>query len=261
MELGSIPTGMTCIGVHRAVVEHLLHEDGAASEKRILDIPCGNADLMWSLRSFFPRAQVRGCDLAKPPTLNEEDFAHVDASRPFQVFSEAKFDCILSVSGVMEFDNTLQFFETCHAHLNDGGRLIVTNDNVAAMRDRVLYFFLGKTRRFQMFVDTDAPTWKVIPLYNLLRILGMAGFRVHRVQYVSTGWKDWLLLPLALLVYPVQWLYIRLTRNPTPLEQKRRLYPFSSLVCPHYVVFCDKANVASTDPGIHQPDARLYATS
>jgi cyclopropane fatty-acyl-phospholipid synthase-like methyltransferase len=240
MQMSSIPTGMTCAGVHRAVVEHLLHEDGPASEKRILDIPCGNADLMWSLRSFFPRAEVRGCDLAKPPTLEDKDFAHVDASRPFQVFPERKFDCILSVSGVMEFDNTLQFFETCHAHQNDDGRLIVTNDNVAAMRDRILYLFLGKTRRFQMFVDTDASTWKVIPLYNLLRILNMAGFHVRQLQYVSAGWKDWLLLPLALMVFPVQSLYIQLTRNPTPLAQKRRMYPFKSLLCSHYMVFCDK---------------------
>ena len=240
MKMASIPTGMTCAGVHRAVIEHLLQEDGPASQKRILDIPCGNADLIWSLRRFFPDAEVRGCDLARPPTLDDEDFSQVDASRPFHVFSESKFDSILSVSGVMEFDNTLQFFETCHAHLNDDGHLIVTNDNVVAMRDRLMYLFLGKTRRFQMFVDTKAPTWKVIPLYNLLRILSMAGFQVSRLQYVSAGWKDWLLLPLALAVYPIQQLYIRLTRNPMPLAQKRRMYPFRSLLCSHYVVFCEK---------------------
>ena len=91
-----------------------------------------------------------------------------------------------------------------------------------------------------MFVDIDAPTWKVIPLYNLMRILTMAGFRVRRLQYVSAGWKDWLLLPLALLVYPLQLLYIRLTRNPMPLSQKHRMYPFRSLLCSHYVVVCDK---------------------
>ena len=240
MEMTSIPTGMTCAGVHRTVIEHLLHEDGPTSEKRILDIPCGNADLMWSLRSFFPGADVRGCDLTKPSTLHDDDFSSVDASRPFHVFPERKFDRIVSVSGVMEFDNTLQFFETCHAHLKENGHLVVTNDNVVAMRDRISYLLLGKTRRFQMFVDIEAPTWKLIPLYNLLRVLDMAGFRLRRLEYVSSGWKDWLLLPLALLVYPVQQLYIRLTRNPMSLAQKRHMYPFKSLLCSHYVVFCDK---------------------
>ncbi|MGF6528228.1 hypothetical protein ABID77_003540 [Variovorax sp. PvP013] len=244
MELTSIPTGMTCAGVHRAVIEQLLRRyDAALDDKRILDIPCGDADLVASLRRFFPRADVRGCDLVKPATLDERDFARVDASRPFRVFPERPFDCVVSVSGVMEFDNTLQFFETCHSHLGDDGVLIVTNDNVVALRDRIFYFFLGKTRRYQMFVDLDAPTWKVIPIYNLLRILAMAGFRLRELRYVSAGWRDWLLLPLALLVYPVQSLYVRLTRNPTPLAQKRRLYPFRSLLCSHYVVVCDKTTV------------------
>jgi hypothetical protein len=252
MEMASIPTGMTCAGVHRAVIEHLLREDGLGSEMRVLDIPCGNADLMSSLHRFFPRAEVRGCDLAKPTTLDDDEFSMVDASRPFRVFSERKFDRILSVSGVMEFDNTLQFFETCHAHLHDDGQFIVTNDNVVAMRDRLMYLLLGKTRRFQMFVDVDAPTWKVIPLYNLLRLLQMAGFRVRRLQYVSAGWKDWLLLPLALVVYPLQSLYIRLTRNPMSLKHKRHMYPFRSLLCSHYVVYCDKVTSARDCIGLDE---------
>ena len=51
MELSSIPTGMACAGVHRAVIEQLLRRYGAAFEdRRILDIPCGDADLVASLR-------------------------------------------------------------------------------------------------------------------------------------------------------------------------------------------------------------------
>ena len=128
----------------------------------------------------------------------------------------------------------------CAQRLRPGGLLLVSNDNCLTVRDRLSYLLLGKTRRFQMFVDTEAPTWKLIPLYNLLRVLDMAGFRLRRLEYVSSGWKDWLLLPLALMVYPVQRLYIRLTRNPMSLAQKRYMYPFKSLLCSHYVVFCDK---------------------
>lgn len=62
---------------------------------------------------FFPKSQVRGCDVEMPESLSAEDFALVNASRPFHVFEQTKFDLVLSVSGVMEFDNTLQFFEQC----------------------------------------------------------------------------------------------------------------------------------------------------
>jgi spermidine synthase len=82
----------------------------------------------------------------------------VDASRPFNVFAQTKFDLVLSVSGVMEFDNTLQFFEQCKNHLKEGGTLMVTNDNVVSLRDRLSYFWLGKVRPYQVFATQNQPT-------------------------------------------------------------------------------------------------------
>lgn len=108
MELSLVPTGMT-VGAHRIVIELLLRINGPAHSPRILDIPCGNTDLVGSLHRFLPQAEVRGCNLARPPSLDEDDFAVVDVSRPFRVFSERAFDCIVSVSGIMEFDNNHMF--------------------------------------------------------------------------------------------------------------------------------------------------------
>lgn len=206
----------------------------------MLDIPCGKGDLISSLRLFFPKAEVYGCDLEKPPVLTHTDFAFVDANRSFTVFNDRKFDYVFSVSGVMEFDNTLQFFESCYNQLQDGGQFVVTNDNVVAMRDRISYFWLGKTRQFQLFVNQNQVTWKVIPIHNMLRIIQDAGFKIRKLEYVSIKYRDWLLLPLALLVYPFQLLYINFTRNAMPLAQKRRMYPFRSLLCRHYIIVCEK---------------------
>lgn len=63
----------------------------------------------------------------------------MDASRSFNVFPPTKFDLVLSVSGVMEFDNTLQFFEQCKNHLNVGGMFLVSNDNLMSVRDRLSF--------------------------------------------------------------------------------------------------------------------------
>lgn len=239
--LDAIPTGQTCPGVNRAVVELLLEEGRHAAGRHVLDIPCGNGELVRTVRSFFPEASVRGCDLQKPEGLADADFAVVDASRPFAVFQDRPFDCILSVSGVMEFDNTLQFFESCHQHLRPGGRFIVTNDSGVTMWDRLCYLLLGKTRQFQIFVDQDQPTWKVLPLQNMIRLLRDAGFTVReKPRYVSIERRNWLMLPFALLVYPVQWLYIHLARNPMPVAEKRGMYPFRSLLCRHYILVCEK---------------------
>lgn len=239
--LDAIPTGLTCEGVHRAVVEHLLRDGGEMSAQRVLDIPCGRGDLIGTLRAFFPGIDARGCDLERPPALDHGDFAAVDASQPFDVFPGTTFDTVLSVSGVMEFDNTLQFFQSCHRHLREGGQFIVTNDNVVTMWDRLSYLFFGKTRQFQLFVNQGQGTWKVLPIHNLFRILRDAGFTIRKLDYLSIERRNWLLLPLALLIYPLQMAYIQITRNPMSLAEKRWMYPFRSLLCRHYIVVCEKA--------------------
>lgn len=102
---------------------------------------------MATLRQFLPGARVLDCDAQAPQTISPTDFGLVDASRSFHVFPPTKFDLVLSVSGVMEFDNTLQFFEQCKNHLNDGGMFLVSNDNLMSVRDRLSFFWLGKFRQ------------------------------------------------------------------------------------------------------------------
>lgn len=231
---------MTCRGVHRAIIEYMLKRDQNLANSAMLDIPCGKGELIWTLRRFFPGADLRGCDLKKPDTLTSGEFAPVDASRPFSVFPGSKFDYIFSVSGVMEFDNTLQFFESCHKHLRDDGYFVVTNDNIVAIRDRISYFCLGKVRQYHLFVTLGQGSWKVIPIHNMLRILEETGFQIREVQYVSLLPKDWLMLPLALLVYPIQFLYMNLSRSRIPWRVQRAIYPFRSLLCRHYIIACQK---------------------
>ncbi len=65
---------------------------------------------MATLRLFFPGARVLGCDVQASQRISPTDFALVDASRSLNFFPPTKFDLLLSVGGVLKFDNTLQFF-------------------------------------------------------------------------------------------------------------------------------------------------------
>lgn len=240
--LHDIPRGNTSRGVYKTIIEYLLQSGDSFDGKAMLDIPCGEGSLISSLRLFFPKAPLRGCDLRKPNILAPEDFCLVDASRPFTVFPETPFDCIFSVSGVMEFDNTLQFFTQCRNHLKDNGVFIVTNDNVAGIRDRISYFLFGKPKQYSLFVTQEQPTWKIIPLSNMLRILQDAGFRIRGVHYVPLRWKDWLAVPLALLIYPIQLLHMRSASTSIPTNLCYEMYPFRSLLSRHYFIVCEKAD-------------------
>jgi 2-polyprenyl-3-methyl-5-hydroxy-6-metoxy-1,4-benzoquinol methylase len=241
MELHEIPRGNTCRGVNRAIVEYLLASVGCKEEKAFLDIPCGDGALVSTLRRFFPKAIVKGSDVRKPKTELAGDFEQVDASQPFSVFSGMKFDVVTSVSGVMEFDNTLQYLKYCKAHLQDDGLLLLTNDNIVTVRDRIAYLLFGKVIPYALFVTQGQHTWKVIPLHNLIRILQDAGFTVKKIQYVSIRVKDYLFLPLALLLYPAQYLYMQFTKNAMARPMRHALYPFASLLYRHYILVCKKS--------------------
>lgn len=244
-----IPRGRTSRGVHKAIIEYL-HELGDTFEgQAMLDIPCGAGSFLSSLRRFFPKALLRGCDLHKPIHVTEKNFSQIDANHPFTVFPDTPFDFIFSISGVMEFDNTLQFFTQCHNHLRDGGVFVVTNDNVTGVRDRLSYFWYGKPKRYSLYVAQDQPTWKVIPLSNMVRILQDAGFRIQEIRYVSLRWKDWLLLPLAVLIYPIQLLHMKKTSPSKPNTLLHEMYPFRALLSRHYIIVCEKC---TSSPPPHQ---------
>lgn len=241
--LDHVPRGATARGVNRAVIEHLIGREQKDSACSLLDIPCGQGQFVSTLREFFPKVDARGCDVAVPEGADRDRFEAVDASRSFQVFSGRQFDYVVSISGVMEFDNTLQFFENCSRHLRDGGQLIVTNDSLLTLRDRVEYLLFGKFRQYSALMVAGEPTWKILPVQNLLRLLDDAGFHVRSLSYVSMKSKDWLWLPLAVAIYPWQWLYLRLKRSEMPMDKRFQMHPFKSLFYRHYVVICEKRKV------------------
>lgn len=232
--LTDIPKGNTCDGVNRAVIEHLLAAPQDLTRARVLDLPCGTGGFLETLRRFFPEAVVRGADVMAPPEAT--DWAQADLSRAFTLFAPLKFDVITSISGVMEFDNTRLFFESCAQHLAEDGLLLVTNDNTFTVRDRLTFLCFGKVRRFHLLVAPGDPTWKMIPVQNLVRSLEDAGFTIESIRYVSAQPKDWMLWPLAAIIWPWQWAHVRFRRSTVPFSLRRAMFPFRALICRHYIV-------------------------
>lgn len=238
--LDQIPKGNTCDGVNRAVVEALLALDRDRAGQSILDVPCGHGILLKVLRAFFPKAVIKGADLQTAPEFAKDEVVAIDASRSFTIFPERKFDVIISVSGIMEFHNTQQFFETCRDHLAPEGRLVVTNDNVFTVRDRLANLFFGRTRLFRLLVSPEQVTWNLIPTQGMVRMLHDAGFVVDTMRYVSAKPSDWLLLPLAALIWPFQWAQLQAEKKALPENLRSMMFPFTALIYRHYVVVCRK---------------------
>lgn len=241
-QLDQIPRGNTAPGVNRAVIEYLL----SAGEIKgpVLDVPCGGGIFLDAVKGVFPDVDTYGADI-EPRDGTAHRIFRADLSSTEALDLGDKFGLITSISGVMEFDNTLNFFRRLRENIAEDGLLIVTNDNLLSVRDRVLYFFTGRFRQYPMFVADDAPTWKILPLQNLLRILKDAGFEMAETRYVPAKPTEWLWLPIALPIYLFQSLVFAFSRDAMPYKEKAARYPFASLFSRHYILICRPSNRAS----------------
>lgn len=237
-----IPRGNTQKHVNREVLRYLLERSGLNPAGRVLDVPCGAGELLTLLRQYWPAATLAGCDLRPDaPALPGLHYRPADLSQPFAADPAGPpFDLITSVSGVMMFGNTQTFVASCAGQLRPGGQLLITNDNVLTVRDRLSYLFTGRVRRFKLLFGPDEAITQLVQHQELLRLLTGQGLRVREVVYTSFYTEDLPFALLALLLYPVQWLYVRGLRHPASQALRRQLFGFRSLVCRHYIVVAEK---------------------
>ena len=235
-----IPRGNTCPGVNRAIIENLLSRGEAGRPLRFLDIPCGEGAFLNAVAAIFPRSETVGCDIRIPSKSFPHRFIAVDASEGVKLDNKGTFDVIACISGVMEFDNTLQFFKEIRQYLSHQGLLFVTNDNTSSLQDRLLYLLFGRWRQYRLFNEPGEATWKLVTIQSLLRILTDAEFVIEDVQYVPSTARDLLWIPLALPIYLCQRFHMGTARSSLSREERRRLFPFRALYSRHYILICSR---------------------
>jgi len=237
-KLDAIPRGNTCPGVNRAVIEFLLTGDKDLTDEAVLDAPCGQGEFLDVLKTFFPECRTYGADIVLPKDNGDHDLIQADLADEKPLAFAEKFSLITSISGVMEFDNTLNYLRKVRERMAESGLFIVTNDNLVSARDRCLYLFTGRFRQYPIYVEDDAPTWKILPLQNLLRVLHDSGFKEIEIKYVRGKWTEWLWLPIALPIYLTQALSFAINKKGPPYKEKAKRYPFASLFSRHYLIIC-----------------------
>lgn len=205
---------------------------------RLLDVPCGNGEFLDAVKDFFPGVETSGADVVGPPPNYAHRFIDLDASGNWRVETDETFDVITCISGVMEFDNTLSFFARLRKIAGSSSSIFVTNDNLVSVRDRLLYLLFGRFRQYKLAIEPNAPTWKILPLQNLMRILMDAGFEILRIEYVPPKSSDWIWLPLAALIFAFQYTYTKFVETQFASTPTTRMFPFISLLSRHYVVTC-----------------------
>lgn len=231
-----VPRGNTQTNVNREVLRYLLERSGLGPASRVLDAPCGEGAFLAVLRRCWPGAALAGCDLlpAGPPVPGLR-YQPVDLTQPFDLSDGQPFDLVTSISGIMMFGNTRTFVASCAQQLRPGGVLIITNDNVLGARDRLSYLLMGRVRFFKLLFDTHEAMPQFVQQQELKRLFEEHGVELEEVHYTSFYAKDWFFWPLALLLFPFQWLYLRSVSSPTSQALRQQMFGFRSLVGRHYI--------------------------
>jgi 2-polyprenyl-3-methyl-5-hydroxy-6-metoxy-1,4-benzoquinol methylase len=232
--------GQTQKGVNKIILEELLNRFNDRSKIKTLDLPCGNLEFLNYVHALFPNWELEGFDLFAPASKNNVKFTQMDISKDFSISKEERFDLITCISGIMMFGNTENFLVNCTNRLNPNGTIIITNDNPATIKDRLAYLFLGRFRIFdQIFNDNDTLTQLVL-IQDLSRILRKNNIEIEKIIYTSFYAKDFLFLPIALMIYPFQMLYLLGRKSNLSLAVKLSKYNFKQLFGRHYIVIGKK---------------------
>lgn len=229
-----IERGNTQDGVNVEVIDRL--RDRAGSEFALLDVPSGRGSFLRAVRGLFPKAHVLGVDLFEEPFPDVREFFVRGSSADWSFAAGKKFDVITCISGVMCFDNVSDFFKQASAHLNPGGQLVVTNDNVLTVRDRLSFLFFGRVKRFRKIYRETEGNWNILLIQALWKLYRQNGLEIESVRFTSRRLEDHLLWPLALLIYPFEFLYLCALKSEMPLRERLRLFPPSALISRHYVM-------------------------
>ncbi|MBL7542596.1 MAG: class I SAM-dependent methyltransferase [Bdellovibrionaceae bacterium] len=234
-----IPRGNTQKNVSRDVYETLLPELKNEATKMLVDIPCGDGSFAEFIQNSHPKISVVGADLHQEASGKLKAFYKSDAVHFLKYLCPKKVDIITCISGVMCFDRIEELFQQFSKVLKNNGIVIITNDNVHTIRDRLSFLMFGYFKRFNPFYKKNEGIWKVVLPQEIVMHLEKNGFDDIKIKYTSTYYEDFLFFPLAVILFPVCVIGL-LPKAQWNLRQVLKIYSFKMLIGRHYIVSAKK---------------------
>ena len=237
----SVPKGNTQKGVNKQVYRILSESVDLKLPLRMVDVPCGDGIYAEFIKKNHPQSLMTGVDFLTTVKSKMFEFHKLSAQDYFSLQKPVDVDVITCISGVMCFDGLADLFQSFHQALRSGGLLIITNDNVMTVRDRLSFLFFGQFKRFKLCYEKSEGNWNLILPQALKMFFDRHGFKKINVKFTSTYTEDYLFLPLALIIYPIFFTYLMTRKSHLSRRERLSLFPFQSLLARHYVISGQKA--------------------
>jgi hypothetical protein len=233
-----VPRGNTQKGVNFEVFRAISQFVGKFNGRilNLLDIPSGQGEFSQFLKKSFRNLNITCVDQFADIQSTQITFVKQDAHAFLSSSQPLQYDIVQCISGIMCFDGTSQLVDKLATRMAPGSLLIITNDNVLTVRDRLNFLFFGHFKRFALLYKTNEANWNVILPQGLWMLLQRNQYRDISVRYCALYAEDFLFLPVALIIYPLFALNLFLKTSTLTMKERFNLFPFSSLFCRHYVV-------------------------
>lgn len=236
-----IPRANTQKNVNKTVYSMIENQLRSAQEGQIwLDTPCGAGEFALFIKKEAPQLNVIGVDLFADVNDKSILFFKQSAHDYLRNQKANSLDFATCISGVMCFDGVYELINLYGRVLRSNGTLIITNDNVMTIRDRLNFLFFGHFKRFKLLYSQNEGNWNVVLPQAIFSLLKKNNFGQIKVKYTSLYAEDFLFIPLAALIYPFFFLYLVTRKNEMTLKERLELFPFLSLMARHYVISSKK---------------------
>ncbi len=233
-----IPKGNTAAQVNETAYQIL--QEKLPSSKRVLDLPCGEGEWLGYLTANHPQMLAVGVDVRQDISPVNFQFHCLDATK--DPLPGPAYDVVTSISGIVCFGNHLKFFRGVGEVLNSQGLFLVSHDNHWTVRDRLSYLLFGTFKRFPVLYRQGEGNTQVTSIMTVLDTMEKAGFDWQKIVYTSVRFEDLLWVPLAALIWLVQFPALVFSKSRYSSEQRRMIYPFKALYARHYLILAQKKN-------------------
>lgn len=236
----NIPVGSTQKNVNRDVYRILFPFLNDGRIQTLIDVPCGVGSFAGFVKNQHPKVRVIGADIYENASANIKEFYRKDVNEFLKDDCPRGVDAVVCISGVMCFGNIEELFRGFSIVLKNKGTLIVTNDNILTVRDRLSFLFFGYFKRFQPFFSKTEGNWNVVLPQEIVMHMQKNDFKDIQIHYTSIRFEDLLFLPLCLVIFPVSLLSL-LPKSGWNLKNVMQIYPFKMLFARHYLVSASKS--------------------
>lgn len=226
--------------MNRVVFEAIENRLESETTRLLIDSPCGSGDFAHYIGENFPKVKVMGIDLYTEVKGRKFEFHKASAQEVLSRQTAETVDVITCISGVMCFDGIPALIASFFSALKKDGILVITNDNIMSVRDRLNFLFFGHFKRFKLLYANNEGNWNVILPQALVSMLKSRGFRKWDVKYTAIYNEDFFFLPLAVVIYPLFLLNLIFVKSELSLRERLVLFPFRMLISRHYVVTAEK---------------------